>query len=435
MPSHRFVALHLLALGSAIASRPALADSAAPPAPSPSTFGAPVAIGDGFSFDPMLDGRLRWEDVQLPARALSADAVTLRLRAGFELAHAPSHLSFLAEAEGNLALDSQYDAYPYALPANVQYRPRYAVVPDAQNAVLNRLQVAYRSQMLSLTVGRQRINLDDERWVGSVNWRQNEQTFDAARATARLGPLALDVTFADSQHTVFGADAGPRVAYDGRFWFLGAAVKTGPVVTKGFAYLLDYDPTAFGFQTNSSQTYGFRSAARLPLAPHVSLDLMGSYAHQSNYKDNPIRYAADYVYGEGKLGIYDLTLGGGYEDLGSDPTATGGAYAVQTPMATFHKWDGWADQFLTTPAKGLVRKFASVSYRFSQISAIPGLNAQVIYHDFSSDIGGIAYGHEWDEAVGLRTGPVNWLIGYADFVAHATGTNTRKFWLQAEFGF
>lgn len=30
-----------------------------------------------------------------------------------------------------------------------------------------------------LTIGRQRMNLDDQRFVGSSNWRQNEVTFDA----------------------------------------------------------------------------------------------------------------------------------------------------------------------------------------------------------------------------------------------------------------
>jgi hypothetical protein len=41
--------------------------------------------------------------------------------------------------------------------------------------------VQYATKALDLTLGRQRINLDDQRFVGSVGWRQNEQTFDAVR--------------------------------------------------------------------------------------------------------------------------------------------------------------------------------------------------------------------------------------------------------------
>ncbi len=43
------------------------------------------------------------------------------------------------------------------------------------------------------------------------------------------------------------------------------------------------------------------------------------------------------------------TLGVGYELLGSDD----GVAAFQTPLATLHKFNGFADQFLVTPAGGL----------------------------------------------------------------------------------
>ncbi|MGL1204265.1 alginate export family protein, partial [Vibrio parahaemolyticus] len=74
----------------------------------------------------------------------------------------------------------------------------------------------------TITVGRQRITLDDQRWVGNAGWRQNEQRFDAARIETRLGPIAFDVTRAINQVTTQGNRAGPRRAYGGRFWFLGA---------------------------------------------------------------------------------------------------------------------------------------------------------------------------------------------------------------------
>ena len=76
--------------------------SAAQAAPVPQ-FGDPVAIADGVTLDPMLDARLRWEDVD--ATTKSADAVTLRVRAGVELKHKASGLSFLAEGVGTVAMD------------------------------------------------------------------------------------------------------------------------------------------------------------------------------------------------------------------------------------------------------------------------------------------------------------------------------------------
>ena len=136
-------------------------------------FGAPVDVGDGLVIDPILDGRMRWEDVSQPTKSLSADAVTMRLRAGVEVKDTPTHLAVLVEMQGNLALDTAYNAFPYTLPASGQYRPAHAVIADPQSVDLNRLQIQYRDKTMALTVGRQVINLDDQRWVGASAWRQN----------------------------------------------------------------------------------------------------------------------------------------------------------------------------------------------------------------------------------------------------------------------
>ena len=61
------------------------------------------------------------------------------------------------------------------------------------------------------------------------------------RGEVKIGPVNLDGTYAISQRTMFGVDAGPRQSYDGSFYFVGAGGKPGPVNLKAFAYLLDYD--------------------------------------------------------------------------------------------------------------------------------------------------------------------------------------------------
>ena len=435
----RFCAGLWLATATPLAlAQPACADT---PPPATPQFGEAVKLADNFTFKPLVDARLRWEDVEQPVKHLGADAVTMRLRAGFELTDTAAHLSFLAEGEGNLGIDDHYNAFNYKNTASSQYLPAYAVVADPQNVALNRLQLQYKTTAVDLTVGRQRIVLDDERWVGASNWRQNQTTFDAVRGQLTLAPVTLDVTYSDRQRTVYGTDGGPRVSYAGRFWFLGASIRTGPITTKAFAYLVNYDNDAATMQTvrgqtNSTQTYGVRSAGSFGLAKGVKLALAGSYAQQSNYGTNLRHYSARYIAGQGDLALHDLTLTGGYDLLGADANATGGAWSVQTPMATLHKFDGWADQFLTTPAKGLADVYAGAVYKFTGIKAIPGLFAQAAYHQFNSDIGTINYGHEWDGAIGLKTGRITWLAKYADYIARGGGTtDTRKFWLQTEFGF
>lgn len=417
------------ALLAAIAAQPALA------AP-----GDPANLAEGLTLDPIIEARLRYEAVDTPA--LDADAATLRLRAGAELKHA-SGFSLLAEGEGTLALASSYNAFPFAI-ADSQRRTAYAVVADPMAVDLNRLQVQYRGKTVTLTAGRQRINLDDQRFVGSVGWRQNEQTFDAVRGEARVGPVSLDGTFAISQRTVFGHDAGSRAAYDGQFGLLGASVKAGPVQVKAFAYLLDFDLGEQGGTlavTNAdTQTYGARASASFKLAQDTKLNLAASYARQSGFADNPLDYAATYAAAEAGIahGRPGGELGGvlGYERLGSALAAGGGRRSFQTPMATLHKFNGWADLFLTTPVDGLEDWYGGVSYKFAKGKALPGLTASVTFHRFESAFGSAHYGDEWDASLGFKPGRMTMLLKYADFNSKAAGlADTRKVWLQVEIAY
>lgn len=386
--------------------------------------GADDAHGpDGLKIKPIVDARLRYEGAD--QGPLEADAVTLRLRAGAEAKF--GSFSLLAEGEGTVAPVNDYNAFPFPI-ADEQRRPQYAVVSDPQNIELNRLQVQYKSQDVTVTLGRQRINIDDQRWVGSAAWRQNEQTFDAVRGDAKLGPIAIDLTYAISQRTIFGEDAGPRTDIDGDFIFAGFGSKLGPLQGKLFTYLIDYDES-FALP-NSSQTYGGFLSGAVPLGKTTKLSVRASYARQSDYGDNPFDYAADYWSFEAGTKIAGFNLTGGWEKLGSD-----NGRAVQTPLATLHKFNGWADLFLTTPPAGLEDAYLSVGRSFEGIKALPGLNASIAFHQFDSAKGDVEYGTEWDASAGFKLGKIGVLFKYADYSARDFGTDTRKFWLQAEWSF
>ena len=395
--------------------------------------GDPVKVSDSVTIDPIVEARLRYESVNQDNALDSADALTLRMRAGAEV-KTSSGFSLLGEAEGTLALIDNYNAFPFVI-ADSQRRPGYSVVPDPMNVEINRLQLQYKSKAVTLTVGRQRINLDDQRWVGAVGWRQNEQTFDAARGEAKIGPVSLDATYAISQRTIFGFEGGPRNAFEGNFMLLGAGAKLGPVNLKAFAYLLNYDLAeqggALAVAMADTQTYGVRATTSLPLSKTLKLNLAASYAKQSDYKHAPVDFSADYIAIEGGLGFKQLGVLAGWEKKGSN-----NGRAVQTPMATLHKFDGWADLFLVTPATGLEDLYAGATYKFDKVKAVSGLNAAVTYHQFRSDVGDIKFGTEWDASLGFKLGRVSLLAKYADFNAKTLGfVDTRKFWLQAEIAF
>jgi hypothetical protein len=377
---------------------------------------------DKFQIRPLLDGRLRYESVDQPV--LDGEAITFRLRAGAEATL--GKFSLLAEAEGTAALDRDYNAFPFPLPGEKQWRSDHSVIGDPMSAELNRLQIQYRTGESSVTLGRQRINIDDQRWVGSVGWRQNEQTFDALRGEAKVGWVALDMTYAVKQRTVFGSDAGPRTALDGHFLFAGLSSQAGPIQGKLFAYLLDYDEDFF--LANSSQTFGLMLATSVPVGPKAKVALRASYARQSDYGENPFDYAADYWSLESGTSLAGFAITGGWEKLGTDH-----GRGLQTPMATLHKFNGWADMFLTTPANGLEDGYVSVSRKFEKVKFLPGLNASVAFHQFDSDTGNIEYGTEWDASLGFKVRRVSFLAKFADYDARNFGVDTRKFWFQAEW--
>lgn len=376
--------------------------------------GKPVEIADGVTLDPIIDANLRYESVSQAGIASDADAVTFRLRLGGEIK--ARGFAFLAEGEGTVALS---DSYNDTLPGN-GVEP-FPVIADPENIELNRLQLSYMQDGMGGTVGRQRIIHDNARFVGNVGWRQNEQTFDAVRGQAKIGPVSLDAAYAISQRTIYGADS-PNEHFDGDIVLLNAAADLKPVKLSSFAYLVDYD-TRIAF---SSQTYGLRATAAVPLGA-ATLDLMGSFATQSDMGANPVSYQAEYYALEAGLGFKGFSLKGGYEELGSD----GGTASFQTPLATLHAFNGWADLFLTTPAAGLRDYYVSGGYKFTQVKALPGLNLAVAYHQFESDIGGVDYGTEIDASLGFKVGPVSLLAKYANYNAQAFGSDTEKFWLQA----
>lgn len=392
--------------------------------------GTPVTIGEGLTLDPIIETRLRYEGVD--TAAVDADAATARLRAGAELQHR-SGLSLLAEVEGSLALVDQYNAFPFAI-ASGQRRTAYATIPDPMTVEINRAQVQYRSKPLTVTIGRQRINLDDQRFVGSVGWRQNEQTFDAVRAEARLGPVDFDGTYAIRQRTIFGVDAGPRQSYDGDFVFLGAGTKLGPVLAKGFAYLLDFDPAeqagALALPNADTQTFGARVTGSFKTGGTTKLSVLATVAQQRDWRDNPADYSVTYLAAEVALADSRIGVTAGYERLGGN-----GTRAFQMPMATLHKFNGWADLFLVTPASGLEDIYGGASLKFPEVKAFPGLAVSVTWHRFEAAQGSQHYGSEWDASLGFKRGPMSVLAKYAEYQATTFGVDTRKFWLQLEVAY
>lgn len=405
-----------------------------------------AANADGLK--PIIDTRFRYENVDQTGVAKEANALTARARVGVEATE--GKFSAIVEIEGTAALNGKY--------FNGVNRKSaiYPIVADPENIEFNRVQIQYKGLPKTVvTVGRQRINLDDQRFVGAAGWRQNEQTFDAVRVeNTYIKDLKVDVTYSWSDRTIYGLNGGENgftnrpQSIDGDNVFANAAYKTKYGTATAFYYRIDENEPVVALLRNSSATYGGRFAGTYAFSKTVKWNYAVSYARQTSNKTNPLIYAADYYLADGSFDIKAFKLGAGVEVLGSDKTVTtkatglpfAGGFAFQTPFATLHKFQGWADKFLTTPAQGIVDYYGSAGYGWKKVGPFDTIAVSAIYHRFDSDVGKINYGEEYDAQIVAKVKKYTFTAKYADYerkgIASFTGdADTKKFWLSAEWAF
>jgi hypothetical protein len=342
-----------------------------------------LAVADPLPGHLILDMRLRSETVDQDGLAKDAQAVTLRTRFGYET---PAWRGFKALVEGEdvTALDDRYNS-------TTNGRTRYPVVADPEGTELNRAQVSWTSRSADAVVGRQRLILGDARFVGNVGFRQNEQTFDAVKATVRpTGDLALTYAYIDRVHRVFGRHS-PQGEWDSDSHLFQAELKTPAGQLTGYGYLMAFDNAP----TQSNATWGARFAGARALAPRLSLTYEAEFARQTDYRNSPGDFRLDYL---------DLGLGlkgpAHWASLGLQRLDGDGRRGFVTPLATLHAFQGWADVFLATPAGGVRDLALQAGTTLKLGPRQTPLKLQAAAHDFTDDDGSQRYGRELDLLAG-----------------------------------
>ncbi len=370
-----------------------------------------------------LDVRVRAEFADIDGFQES-EAYTIRSRVG--IGSKPWHgLSAYAELEHSLAIDDNeyFDA--------VETPSGQSVVADPEETDLNQAYVKYENADFfdaQAAVGRQRIKLDDDRFVGNVGWRQNEQTYDAAQASTSFGieHLTAQYGYIDDVRRIFGDDGSAaqadfdsdshwvRLGYDR--WAFAKVVL--------FAYLWDFDNS----RVNSADTYGIRVTGDKELGGPWKVAYAGSYAFQQDAASNPVNYSAHYGAAEAALQHAEWgALGAGYELLGSDD----GKAVFVTPLATAHKFNGFADAFLNN---GGVNGLEDI-YLFVAPVLPYELKGKIVYHHFGSDHRDRTLADEWDLVI-TRKFHEHWtvLAKGAFFNGTSNGPADRtRMWLELTF--
>ena len=351
--------------------------------------------------------RARYEGVDQDGIDKNAAALTLRSRI---TVNTGSYSNFSLGLEVD-KVDALVDNYNSTTNGNSQY----PVVKDPQGTDVNQGFIKYANHGFSAVIGRQRVLHNNQRFVGGVGWRQNEQTYDGVRAQFKADAFSVDYSYIQNINSITAANV------KGDFHLLNAKFNIAKnQKLAGFAYLLDYDaPLGSNILKSSSSTLG-----ALYNAKFNKIIINASLASQSDNADNPTSYAAMYINAEAGYNFGAVTVLAGYELLGSD-----NGVGFSTPLATKHKFNGWADKFLDTPDEGLQDIYLTAKGKAA------GVKWAVTYHELSSDVDGIDFGNELDLIATYQFnknyGVLVKAANYSEGDAGVAPTDTNKVWRQA----
>ena len=402
-----------------------------------STFALMSAEVGDFS----LDSRTRYETAEQDGKA-DAENFSIRVRPGFTT-NPMGGFQAMVEGEFTGVLDEdKYSA------AGVHGNPYRAVIADPENAQLDQLWGAYHYEGHGVKVGRQVLALDGQRWVGHVGWRQNRQTFDAVtlKSTPVEGVTAF-YGYVDNVVRIFGDEAPRDGANSGEFESASHLVNlstdlNGWGALTGYGYFIELEDAPG--KIAGSDTIGASYAGKCTAVDEVPMGVYLEYARQSDAGDNVQQYQANYFHAMAHAGFEGVTIEAGFERLGSDAAGLdedgNQTFAsVKSPLATLHKFNGFADVFLVTPDEGLEDRYVTLGYTWSLGDKLGPLLTKVFYHDFSSDEGGDDLGAEFDAVIAKPiplkgvSGKLNALIKYADYDAPSGGNDLTR--VVAEIGY
>ncbi|MCC6917754.1 MAG: hypothetical protein IT548_01040 [Alphaproteobacteria bacterium] len=372
------------------------------------------------------EARLRYENVSddncIACAGRSADAFTLRVRLGYETAvwHG---FSALAELDQIWSLgDERYNSTRNG-------RLDRPVVADPEQTRLNRLQISYAAPFdTKFTLGRQRLLIGNQRFIGNAGWRQHEQTFDAFTiVNTSLTGLTLTYSYIDRVNRVFGdGDPVPATgsvgAFDSNSHVLHASYAATPELKfDAYALLLDLEqkgPSPLAASRLSTATFGIRAEGKFAVGSETFLLFNGEFAHQRDYADNPLDLNLDYWLVEGGVtwkGVSGLV---GYQSMDGD-----GLAGFSTPLGTLHAFNGWAEMFLTTPANGLDSTYAKLTYSVPGVFGLKNIGLTLALYDFRTQRTDVALGEEFDGQIDVAIDEhVSALLKYASYdgAGHAT---------------
>ena len=266
------------------------------------TFAAETLSEAFSSGHTQLSFRYRYEFVEKDSFARDANASTLRTRLNYST-QAYKGLTFFVEFDNVTEVFSDNFNSGAGTTPN---RTEFPVVADPSGTEVNQAWLNLSFSDHDFKLGRQRIIHDNQRFVGGVAWRQNEQTFDAASFDFDVAGSQLLLSYVDRVNRIFGEDV-PAGDHDNNTLLAHWSKSWNGQHELAFYY---YDIDNEDVSAFSTQTYGMSFDSFLQLDDSL-LSLGVVYARQSDGSNNPVNFNADYWRIEGALEMskFDIIIG------------------------------------------------------------------------------------------------------------------------------
>ncbi len=262
-------------------------------------------------------------------------------------------------------------------------------VTDPETLELNKMSVSYTDSInntfLQIEVGRQAATIEDERFIGNVSARQDDQTFDAAtfKIQNKQKGLSLEYAYLYQINRLVAEQADWR---SNSHAFSLAYFKNPKARVGLFGHLFDFQMDA---PAKSSKTFGITlDRAKLP-QDRTALAYKTAFAYQSDYGDNPTAFAAYFVNAEFGISLPRVgTFSLGYELASSDE----GRASYQFPLSTGQRLHRISDVFIDPPADGLHNPYFTAEFK----NIVWGIGGWLGYHLYYSEEESNLLGQEID---------------------------------------
>ena len=300
----------------------------------------------------------------------------------------------------------------------------YPLLPDPAHTGLNQAHVEFTGiEGFRVRAGRQRVRMDNLRWISDNDFRQIPQLFDGAEVA---NTSLADTELLAGHYTRVRDTSGEvdklklsilHAAYSG---FRGHSLAA-------YAYFHDQPANgAFtGFANSSYKAYGVRAEGAFGAGP-VEFPYTAEVARQKPYAGGNALIDVRYWRLGGGATWKEVTLRYDEELRGSN----NGRYGLQMPLTDFYSFNGWTLHFFNVPFQGLHDRWVTLR------AGIPIEPLKLVFygesHRFRSDFRDLDFGKETD--VGLSWSLPGGVVVRAQHAAYDPGSGQvapriRKTWI------